>query len=159
MQQEVRNGRIYFFHAQPKEEGKVHRQVVNSSPEIMQGLLRGNYLKCEIAALERDVRLLQYLQAHFREYSPRELLQKMPKRPQNFSPELFFRRQQTHGQIRNTSRVTTSRKPRSIDPAEGFCCGQSRNFRSRNCFMFTRSHFIMSRCCTSVNINLCRISC
>ncbi len=89
LQQEVRNGRTYFFHAQPKEDGKVHRQVVNSSPEIMQGLLRGSYLKCEIAALEQDVRLLQYLQAHFREYSPRELLQKMPKRLQSFSTELF----------------------------------------------------------------------
>lgn len=90
LQQEVRNGRTYFFYAKPKADGKVHRQVVNNSPEIMQGLLRGNYLKCEIAALEQDVRLLQYLQAHFREYSPRELLQKMPKRLRSFSTELFF---------------------------------------------------------------------
>ena len=89
LHQDVRGGHTYFLHAEKKSDGRISRKIVNGNPEILQGLMRGNYLKCEIAALDQDVRLLKYLQEHFREYTPQELLQKLPKRLKPLPQEFF----------------------------------------------------------------------
>lgn len=90
LHQDVRDGHTYFLHAEKKSDGRISRKIVNGNPEILQGLMRGNYLKCEIAALDQDVRLLKYLQEHFREYTPQELLQKLPKRLKPLPQEFFL---------------------------------------------------------------------
>ncbi len=90
VRKETRAGQPYIFMVNPRRDGREERRLINKQPELLQRLLRRNYLICENAALEHDVKLLRNFIKSFQDTMPSTLLSEMPKRLRSFSPELFF---------------------------------------------------------------------
>ena len=76
---------------------RTKRRAINKKPKMIRSLFRKAYLDEEVKLLERDIKALEILMRSYREASPNDILQRMPKRFQKFPPEYFFPQQIEEG--------------------------------------------------------------
>lgn len=90
LMQENRGGKLLLFHSVICEDGKRTRKLLNKKPEVLNSLLRKEYLSLEIAAIEKNIRYCQMMIDNFQSMMPDDIFKKIPTKFKHFQISSFL---------------------------------------------------------------------